>query len=153
MSLTQAQHQQNFNEGRKNASKEGIAIHGNDGTVCMEMMFHTKDLVAFLNRKRGNGLGRLQKLATVMNHKGLWMLDYQGSAIEKWVREHEDLFSDITDEEHRRRLTSYPNVYMEHYGKPSPEPGMNEYVIEEYDESRLGREYKDNLLWFWAGEF
>ena len=154
MSLNREQMFKNFQEGCQNAEKNKISIHGNNGRVSMEIMFNTQDLISFLNRKRGSGLSRLHRLASVMNHPGLFMCDYEGEEIDKWVKEHEDLFSDITDEEHRDILIRHSPVYINHYGKKDEDDDeMNEYVIEKYPEDRLGKQYKDNMLWFWAGEF
>jgi hypothetical protein len=143
-----------FHLAREVCEEAGIYIMGNDGNVCMPMMFATGDIINFLNREEGNGLQRLQELAKILNQEGLVGVDFHGQKVKEWVNQNEALFEDIKNEDHKGRIMSDCCVYVNHYGKEENK-GHNEYVKDSYKDLEVckANKYKDGLLWFWCGEY
>jgi hypothetical protein len=148
-----------FRAAQSILNDKGIVIQTNDGSVCGELMFKTEDLIRYLNNShRTNGLARLQDLSKLINQDGLGIVDYYGSAVNKWAMENEDLFQNLA-EDHIGRICGFDcAVYVNNYGKGEKEHELrNKYVKEcaEYtdEEIKLAEVHKDGMLWYWVGEY
>jgi len=147
------QYQISFLKSKKFLERFGLQIH-KDGSSLFK--FSTKGIIDFLNNEKGHGLYRLQGLSILLNMEGLDMVDYDGSSVNKWAREHEHLFGDL-DEDDKLRITSCDAcVYVNHYGKKS-DVEMNKYCEEEgdYTEEQItkAKKHKDGMMWYWLGEY
>ena len=150
-----AKYVENFKKARDVLHKHNIHIQPNDGTVCMELMFNTYELINFLNTEGGSGLTRLRKLSVLLNQDGMGLVDYNASqSVNKWVSNNENLFTELPEEDMLRICSSDCGVYVNNYGK-DPDDDMNSYCEAEYpkDEVERCKSYGDNMLWFWVGEY
>jgi len=146
---------EDFIKGVRFCHKHKININGNDGTVCMEMMFNTQDIINVLTGSRSPcGLKRLQKLAKILNHEGLSFVDYYGEKVREWTKKEEKRLFKEFPEEHLRYIISYPDVYINaHRNCKEENEEMNEYCQHEYADYAKNDIYGDGLGWFWCGEF
>ena len=83
-------------EGLALCKKNGIQVLQNSGDAelgwSMPEGFTSESLIRFLKKKgHKRGIDRLKALAKIMNHKGLWMCDYNGADIVKWVNSDQKL--------------------------------------------------------------
>ena len=117
--------------------------------------FNTYDLINFLDREKGAGITRLRKLSVLMCMDGLGMVDYNaGLSVNKWAMENEELFSELYLVDKDRICSGDAGIYVNSYGN-GYDADMNEYCEAEYPEDEVKRckEYGDDMLWFWLGEY
>ena len=119
--------------------------------------FNTYDLINFLDREKGSGLTRLRKLSVLMNMDGLGMVDYDADiSVNKWAMENEELFSELYLVDKDRICSGDAGIYVNSYGKTRPLTDDEwSYCEAEYPEDEVKRckEYGDDMVWFWVGEY
>ena len=151
-----ADYMKKFKKAQRKLAQNDIYLRGNDGTVCMEIMFQTEDLIKYLNNHEGGGLKRIQDLSSLMCQEGLGIVDYHGSSIEKWAKSHEDLFHDIDEVHIEKGRLSDITIYMSYAGRQDGERDeLNEYVKTAYSQEELEKanQYNDGMSWYWIGEY
>jgi len=145
-----------FKKAQRKLAQNDIYLRGNDGTVCMEIMFQTNDLIKYLNNHEGGGLKRIQDLSSLICQEGLGIVDYHGDSINKWVRSHEDLFHDVDPEHIEKGRLHDITVYMNYAGRQDGERDeLNEYIKTAYSQEELEKanQYNDGMSWYWIGEY
>ena len=150
--------QDQFNDAEKILNENGIYMKGNDGSVCMPLMFRNEDIIDYLQRHTGTGLQRLQDLSKLINLEGLSScVEYNAfHSVNKWAKDNDDKFGDLIEKDKQRICGVDCYVYVNNYALNDKEE-HNKYCKEDcnYSEEEIkqAESYNDNMLWFWLGEY
>lgn len=187
VSFDKEQMTRDYMEGLALAHKNGIQIipnHSPELGWSMPEGFTSESLIRFLKKKgHKRGIDRLKALAKIMNHKGLWMCDYNGEDIVKWVKSDQKLRDIYTNGifydtlvvkeciENCEWFIQHIPVYLNGCWRDDDElneeckeqnPELYQKVMDHFDTKSKSRKGKDmakcwevdrKMAWFWMKEF
>tara|TARA_R100001244_G_scaffold132157_1_gene107340 strand:+ start:249 stop:626 length:378 start_codon:yes stop_codon:yes gene_type:complete len=124
------------------------------------MMF--KGIPEWLDRQNDSGISRLRRLSAILNSSPTiqMMVEFQGHLVNKWVRENEDLFSELS-EEFMDVLQPHSYVYVNKYYETEEKRKQETIEMDEEERCESIEDYDkfydnpmgDHMDWFWRRWF